>query len=262
MKSRVSNILYDMMKLYVEELLRVCGIFLVVINVFLLFPAPATATAIMNILSDRYDTQAWAMWGDNPYWPAPAGKPAGTVESTVSTGSLFFNTGASHTIVGNGGQTNMAWAYATLTAHFEADSFNVTVQTLVDDDIPGSINGYGFARSEWNILFDIHGDGAFLDGPFGPPLEDGSSYIDRMVFFDLTSLNTTIYTTPMSIALLDGHQYGVSIISQQKDWSLDVSSSVMARFRSVTVKVPEPSSLLLFGAGILGVAGIVRRKKR
>lgn len=261
MKGGASS-LYVMMKLYIGNMLRICCMSLVVINVFLLFAAPARGTAIMNILSDRYDTQSWAMWGDNPYWPAPADKPVGTVETDVSTGSLFFNTGSSSTIVGNGGYTNMAWADATLRTHFEGDSFSVTVETMVDDDIPGSRNGFGFARSEWNILFDIHGDGAFLDGPSGPYLEDGTSYIGKMVFSDLTALTTTIYTTFMSIALLDGHQYGVSIISQQKDWGLDDSSSVMAQFRSVSVKVPEPSSLLLFSAGIFGVVGIVWRKKR
>ena len=214
----------------------------------------AKATAMMNVLYDGYDIQAETIWGVLQGEPASStDKSPGTVESAVHSGSIFSNGHDSTGWV----MSNMAFAHADIDFYQDQTEFQVLTSVNVDDDIQGSRGGYGTARSNWQVLFEITGDNAELDAGgilwrgHQALLEDRTSGFNSS--YDLFDIGHTV-------SLLAGHLYSLSIGNWQENWGSDDLTVTAVTFRNVQLRVPEASAFLLFGSGLFGIVLLCWRR--
>ncbi len=233
-----------------------CCSWLVVPAVIFVFAGFANATAIMDIVWEEYDLNVSAIWGQNTEYP-PTGHVIGSANSDSRTGSLIADGSVSIQAT-----SNNAWIHADAEAYLWADTFEVITQVNLDDDVlGGGMGDSGSAVSEWSVLFDLLGDDATLD--VGGVMLDASLYrTNRVYLSDLTDMTSNLYTASTSnIGLLAGHRYALTQISGQQYSGLDDTNPTAVMFHNVRALVPEPSTLLITGAGLFGFMLMCGRKR-
>ena len=234
-----------------------CCNVLVVMSAFFCFAGFANATAIMDIVWDEYNLNASAIWGPNTEYP-PTGHVIGSANSVTKTGSLIADGPVSVYVA-----SNNALVYAEAEVDFfGADFFGVETEASLNDDIPGSsATETGYVTSVWSVLFDILGDDATLEVE-GWMLDYYPYYTNRVYLSDLTNMTSNLYTRYTSgIGLLAGHRYTLTQISGQHNHGMEDLNPTQTIFHNVRVHVPEPSTLLITGAGLFGFMLICGRKR-
>jgi hypothetical protein len=242
--------------------------------------------AVMNVHYEGYYLDTSAIWGTGTVTQPPA-KPAGTIDTRSEYGSLLSSTPTRNDL---DVWSNSAWSQTGSYSDHRSDRLHISLQSNLDDDIPFSITGvvsdpqHNYARSTWNALFSISdGDANFSRYGY---FRNTAFWTNEIYLFDLTDLTVNRFGHPtdgLSQTLLDGHLYALSAISSQQEMGLDdaldtgflisdisinlLSDSGMGkpmtslftdlddvrRTYSRYIGLAEPTSLLLLGAGLLGL---------
>ncbi len=174
--------------------------------------------------------------------PPGSGIPAGGVTVTPITTS------------GNPGLQFSAGWFASTGSVTEMDSLiqyqvNVNPDGTLITDLSLSIDGVGFSGTGAVFVDETACLGAVLPDCSGGQI-----------------VTLSVYDSSEGSKLFDEVTFsGVTEISMVKDISVQAGTDGDARLGSVTNQfsegqVPEPSSIILFGSGVLGVAGMLRRK--
>ena len=215
-----------------------------------ILPGRADATAIMNILYDQFELDAYTIWGVNNEGPPPEGIDIGTVEAKSLSGSVFSGNALISRV---GTHTNMTWAGSSLYSFRGNEWMGVILGTIFDFDPAGSGPGFGFARAEWNLVFNIEGDGAHFGGSSGTPYG-----ICELSLYDLTTWD--LYQGYIAdVELTSGHTYRLSaIVLQNKPFDEGVDIGI--GFGGAVARVSESSALGLLSACLLGL-GFARRRR-
>ncbi len=72
-------------------------------------------------------------------------------------------------------------------------------------------------------------------------------------------VDTELYTYGVSATYLDDGEFTITLMSVWGDFYID-KSELKITYEPVSEPVPEPATMLLFGAGLVGLAGIHRKK--
>ncbi len=109
-------------------------------------------------------------------------------------------------------------------------------------------------------------DQVFLDGVLGnfdtsPDLTLGCPFVNCSILipFSVTDL-VTLTMVEIQNNPSDPDFVGLDVFNPFTDTTTTLPDAVFARFSPVS-DVPEPASMLLFGAGLLGLTGIRRRRR-
>jgi hypothetical protein len=139
-----------------------------------------------------------------------------------------------------------------------ASSANASGVTVVNDSGPSGYQGFNFtmafdttAGSPNFTLTEIGGNGTILSGTISNIL----SGVQLGGGFDIVDLSVSFASLPADFAAFLGTPSGFAAntniyIQGSTGQSIDVNIQ----------PVPEPATLLLFGSGLLGLGGLVRRK--
>ncbi len=97
------------------------------------------------------------------------------------------------------------------------------------------------------------------DGSFGQEIDfEDPDFRDTVLSFS-TFMPDTFFSGPTSSPTYLAGTYGASLYSQGLSDSL-YGTAVITDLSDPSSVTPEPSSLILLGSGMLGVAGVVRRR--
>ncbi len=122
---------------------------------------------------------------------------------------------------------------------YEAASLGSTIDSLTSISL--SAGGHSFTLAETSFDSPFFGDEDLIYGTInGNPVNNFTS--DFYLWFD------RVAKTPISFAYASSTLSGIWITDDFRSFSL-------------TNQIPEPATMLLFGFGLLGLAGVSRRKK-
>lgn len=160
---------------------------------------------------------------------------------------------------GSGMLGNSSFTDALITLSFTGNTANVTCDTglCINDAGPGVVSltvaGLGTATFLDDVLvFDNQGVAV-------------AGFLDATVALDILDTHNPAFAT-YDLTTAIGPLTGSSIINSGTDFfttdgTFVINSAGDATFTATTsAPIPEPSTLVLFGTSMLGLAGIVRRK--
>lgn len=241
-----------------------------VLAIVFLFAIATTANAIPSLQLGEGSSGDWSY---------------DTLTETWLTTSSTFTLNATANSDGIGGNGDYAWdpagagnqtaylVFAAVPGTFVADGFDITVGNdggilssytsgygtpPIED--PNSIAGHGVYDSYFEI-YEFNFDGALTNIFDTQPGGTGTG----MGF--LESFNVTINS--LDLAITGVH---MDLFSVDGDGTLDLGSSDRRTVNAFApfshdaefnpAPVPEPTTILLFGTGLIGLAGVARRKKK
>jgi hypothetical protein len=169
---------------------------------------------------------------------------------TIRFDSLFIDTGF------NNKDTNWEdWDYFVNTKSSEPDNIDWGIAAEVNGDIPGqglyAVNAGFSAPAGYTTVNSVRGRNGHPDGidaDFLTLLDTSvwGTYDDKKITYDFSRLGAN------SISVLYGFAIGYS------PWC---ANDVILTLHEGADPVPEPATMLLFGTGLIGLAGFVRSRK-
>lgn len=137
------------------------------------------------------------------------------------------------------GQLSRSWSYLAASD----DTLDVTVPYTINWTTTGT-DGYAFARYDiWLILWDLSVDGDPMQARLQEDFKTGTG-------------SASGYLTLNDIFIETGHEIKIM------EWIGAAGGDIyLDRDYIAPDAVPEPATMLLFGFGLLGLAGVSRRKK-
>jgi len=238
------------------------------------FTSSAYANPIVEILHDRLEVGVMATYvapletTTIPLYLQHMDRTPGTVVAENYVGSLFSpnqNTGSVHAAA----QSNIVWGVANVDYEISSDRFHVESWVVLDDDMGlyglfPPIGTTAIAQITWEAIFRVEGDGAMLSASKGSFTALGALGATQELY-DL-SIGSVVFSGSGYCSLIDNHTYSFSsnIMTQQSGYvGSAIDGDVTSHFSisNALVKVPEPNSMLFFGAGLAGLAGLRGRKK-
>jgi len=144
--------------------------------------------------------------------------------------------------------------------------------SLLSFGITGDLSGTAslFNTTAWNSG-DLGGYLGLIDysptNPIGAYAAGGSSYYVYLAYLGLATLGDSAGSGPLlSItsgipinSYIVGYLYTGQTGQGQHAWVATANSAAILETRD---PVPEPGSLMLFGSGLIGLAGLVRRRRK
>jgi hypothetical protein len=204
-------------------------------------------------------------WGACPSGPAGTGRSGIGITNNPQSGTLVTNGAAQGANTYTHSNNVLSSAYATLTS--------ATIEATLGLRIQGSADPYVYKTATYSILFaettNAEGTCAAASPPGNPCNDiwvlDGS--LNESITFDGNEYFFSFFASPALNGLPDpvcaaaGAEddcIGFTTIEGQEN---EVNFLLRVTSRPLVVEVPEPASVALLGAGLLGLAGIRRRRQ-
>lgn len=204
-------------------------------------------------------------WGACPSGPAGTGRSGIGITNNPQSGTLVTNGAAQGANTYTHSNNVLSAAFATLTS--------ATIEATLGLRLQGSADPYVFKTASYSILFaetsNAEGTCAAAS-PAGNPCNDiwvldGS--LNETITFDGNEYFFSFFASPALNGLPDpvcaaaGAEddcIGFTTIEGQDN---EVNFLLRVTSSPLVVEVPEPASIALLGAGLLGLAGIRRRRQ-
>ncbi len=176
-----------------------------------------------NVFALTYSESSDGELGD--VWPSPDIGPLELGNNTVSGTMGSSDTDDSF--------------YFTLSDGMKLTGISMDFSTNYNDD---NVDGYEMANISWNLIEDGEDSAVYYTGSINM-----LGIIKPFVFNNLPDLNPGDYRMANDIMFYTGDSWTTSYtLNFQVD--------------STAAPIPEPTTMLLFGTGLVGLAGIARKK--
>lgn len=208
-------------------------------------------------------------WGACPSGPAGEGRSGIGITNSAQSGTLSTNGAAQSANTYTHSNNVVLSAYATLQS--------ATISTVLGLKAAGSADPYTYTTATYRILLtetpNVEGT-CVAASPVGNPCNDiwvldgslnDTITIDGNEYFFSFFAAPTLSTLPKEVCEATGADEGcigfTTVEGQDNvvDFLLKVTSAPLETGES---EVPEPASIALFSAGLLGLAGVRRRQRK